>query len=81
MPGPRARRYCDVPGPDEVVPRRLADLGILAYTAEATEEFIACFIPTVLYPGDEEYDAYSRRLPAVVVAEALPERRWWRRRT
>jgi len=74
------RRYGVAVEPGEVIPRRLADLGIRAFTAEATEHFVACWIPTILYPGDEQYDRYDRRLPVGVVAEALPERRWWRRR-
>ncbi|WP_261562313.1 hypothetical protein [Frankia tisae] len=74
-PGPRVRRYDVAREPGEVIPRRLSDLGIRVYTAEATDEFVACFIPTILYPGDEQYAGYDLRLPPGAVAEALPQRR------
>ncbi len=77
-PGLRVRRYDVAREPGEVIPRRLGDLGTRVYTAEATDEFVACFIPTILYPGDEQYAGYDLRLPPGAVAEALPSRRRWR---
>ncbi|KJE23694.1 hypothetical protein FF36_01879 [Frankia torreyi] len=74
-PGPRVRRYDVAREPGGVVPRRLSDLGIRVFTSEGNDEFVACFIPTILYPGDADYEAYDRDLPPEVVAEALPERR------
>lgn len=85
----QARRYGVAVEPGEVIPRRLSDLGIRCYTSLGGKDFIACFIPTILYPGDEEYERYAARLPVIAVAAALPDgapgrhralrRRWWGR--
>lgn len=72
-PGRQARRYGPPIEPGEVVPRRLGDLGIRCFTSISTEDFIGCFIPTTLYPGDDDYELYARRLPVVAAGVAIPD--------